>query len=533
MRPEDRRRIATAALLIAGGNVLSRVLGFVREPVIAALLGATGNTDALEVATRIPQLVHDLVVGGAVAGALIPVFSEMAGDEARLRRTFSSVLATVALALLGVVTVLVVWAEPLVDVAAGGLPPETRELAVTMTRITLPGVLFLGIAAVTTARLYARDRFAFPALSTASLNATLIVFALGLTPLVGPPGVALGYLAGAGMHLAIQIPGLIRDRARLTRPQWRNNPELWRVLRLYAPVAAGLVLAQVLVVVDTNLASRTGEGSLATMRFATRLQQFPLGLVASAIALAFLPALSRAAPSAASLLPGATDYKSALTLAAKTALVLMVPITVLLTVLSTPVIRVVYERGAFDAAATVPVGTALFIYALQLPLTALDQLFIAAFYATRNTVTPVLVGVVGGLVYLVTALALVEPLGVFGLVTANTVQNSFHGLVLGWLLWRRLRGFGEPGVWRFAAKIALSGLVAAGVALAVRELMVQGVEPDGRAGWATLGLAGVAALVAYAAALAALRVREAGQSWRLARRALVRLRGGTPDSPDA
>ncbi len=519
------RRIALAALLIAAGNVLSRGLGLIREPVIAALLGAGAETDALEVATRFPQMLHELLIGGAVAGALIPIFSDLTADEPRLRRAFSTILASVAVALVAAVGLLVLFAAPLVDLAAPGLPPETRDLAVLLTRITVPGVLFLGVSAVTMARLYARDRFAFPAFSTASLNGTLIVFALALTPIIGPPGVALGYLAGAGAHLATQVPGLIRDRAWLSVPRWRDNEDFSRALRLYAPVAAGLVFAQILVVADTNLASRTGEGSLAIMRFATRLQQFPLGLIASAIAVAFLPALARAAPASQALLPEAEAYKRTLVLAAKAALLLIVPSTVVLTTLNEPVIRALFEHGAFGPDATVSVSTALLIYSVQLPFTALDQLFIAAFYAMKNTVTPVLIGVVGGLVYLAVALSLVQPAGVFGLVTANTVQNSFHGIVLGVLLWRRMRGFGPAGARPFLVKLAIAGGVSAAAAVAVRELAIRGLEPGAEAGWATL-IAGVAAVaLVYGLSLALLRVPEATQLWRFARRAIGRMSG--------
>ncbi len=528
MIESQARRIALAALLIAAGNFLSRGLGFIREPVIAALLGVGAETDALEVATRIPQMLHELVIGGAVAGVLIPIFSDLAADEARLRRAFSTILASVAVALVAAVGLLVLFAEPLVDLAAAGLPDETRDLAVRLTRITVPGMLFLGVSGVTMARLYARDRFAFPAFGTASLNGTVIVFALALTPIVGPPGVALGYLVGAAVHLAIQIPGLIRDRARLSVPRWRDNEDVSRALRLYAPVAAGLVFAQVLVVADTNLASRTGEGSLAIMRFATRLQQFPLGLIASAIALAFLPALARAAPASPALLPEAEAYKRTLVLAAKAALLLIVPATVVLTTLNEAAIRAVFERGAFSPESTVPVSTALLIYSVQLPFTALDQLFIAAFYAIKNTVTPVMIGVVGGVVYLAVALSLVQPAGVFGLVTANTVQNSFHGIVLGLLLWRRMRGFGPAGARPFLVKLAIAGAVAAAAAVAVRELAIRGLEPGDEAGWATL-IAGVAAVVVvYGLSLVALRVREVTQLWRFARRTIVGMSGDRP-----
>jgi putative peptidoglycan lipid II flippase len=502
------RRIANAALLIAGGNVLSRLLGFVREPVIAALFGATGNADALEIATRIPQFVHELVIGGAVSGALIPVFSELAGDQKALRRTYSTVMGSVILVAGVSVIVLMLLAEPLVDLAAIGLQPETRELAVTMTRITLPALVFLAVSAITSARLYSRDRFAFPAFSTASLNATLIVFALALTPVVGPPGVAIGYLVGAAMHLMVQVPGLIRDRAGLTRPAWMSDPNFRQIVRLYVPIAAGLFVAQILVVVDANLASRTGEGSLATMRFATRLQQLPLGLIATAISLAFLPTLARNAPPSTRRLAVATEFRRRLAMAAKTAFLLIVPITVLLTTLSLPIIRLVYERGAFTEGATDSTAHALVIYAMQLPLTALDQIFIVAFYAMRNTITPVIVGVVSGLVYLATALLLVEPYGVFGLVTANTVQNSFHGIVLGLILWWLLRGTIHRDSWLFVAKLAFAGGVMALVALGLREIVREGIELDAREGWATLLIAGGAALAVYGGMLACLRIDE-------------------------
>ena len=520
------RRIATAALLIAGGNILSRLLGLVREPVIAALFGVGGTVDALEIATRIPQFMHELVIGGAVSGALIPVFSQLAGNDQALRRTFSTVIATV-IAIAGVATaILVLLAEPLVDLAAIGLPPETRELAVTLTRITLPSLLFLGISAVTTARLYARDRYAFPAFSTASLNGTLIVFALALTPVVGPPGVALGYLAGAGMHLVVQLPALVRDRASLSPPAWLSDSQFHQILRLYAPVAAGLVVAQVLVIVDANLASRTGEGSLATMRFATRLQQFPIGLVATALSLAYLPTLARAAPASIRGLASAMEFRSLLAMAAKLSAILIIPITVLMTVLSTPIIRVVYERGLFDAAGTSATGPALLIYAIQLPLTALDQLFIVAFYAMRNTITPVVVGILGGGVYLATALSLVEPLGMLGLVTANTVQNSFHGLVLGLGLWWLMRGSIQRGSWVFAIKVALAGGVMALIALGLGEV-VASLEPDGRPGWMTLLLAGGGAVAVYGAALVLLRVDELRALRTLIRGMLTRVRSRT------
>ena len=505
MNAATTRRVAIAAALVVSGNLLSRLLGFVREPVVAALFGASGTADAFEVATRLPQLVHDLVIGGAVSGVLIPLFSEIATNDRRLAHAFTSLLLSVGIALIGVVLILVVMAESVVAMAAPGLSETARETAVVMTRITLPAVIFLGLSAVVAARLYARDRYAAPAFAPATFNGTLIVLALALTPVVGPSGVALGYLVGAGAHLLVQAPALMRDRVRFSWPGWRGGEDSSRALRLYAPIAAGLLLAQILVVVDTNLASRTGEGSLAIMRYATRLQQFPLGLIGTAITLSFLPVLARQAPQQSVDLPEATEFRATLVMAVRTAFVLIVPITVVLTVLSEPVVRVVYERGAFDSAAAELTGLALLIYAVQLPLTVLDQVFIAAFYATRNTLTPVLVGVCGGIAYLVTALSLVEPFGVFGLIAANTVQNGLHGLVLGWLLWRRIKGFDDPSLGSAAVRVILAGAVAAFLGLVVREWMMSDLDP---AAWKVLTVSGSAILGTYFVLLGCFRVPE-------------------------
>ena len=231
MNPTTSRRLALAAALVASGNVLSRLLGLVREPVIAALFGASGNADAFEVASRLPQMVHDLVIGGAVSGVLIPLFSDITSDNKRLTRAFTALLTSVGIALLGVVGLLMLLAEPLVALAAPGLPASTQATAVTMTRITMPGVLFLGVSAITASRLYAGNKFAAPSLAPATLNGTMIVLALSLTPVVGPTGVALGYLAGTVAHLLVQIPALIRARTRIGWPRWKENSDEVRTLQ--------------------------------------------------------------------------------------------------------------------------------------------------------------------------------------------------------------------------------------------------------------------------------------------------------------
>lgn len=507
---------------MAAGNVLSRLLGFVREPVIAAIFGATGAADAFEVATRIPNMIFEVMIGGAVAAVLVPVFTGLEEDRPASSELFFTLLLVLGIVLAAMTAVLVLLAGPLVTIVAAGFSPQTHDLAVAMLRITLPAVLLLGLSAIASGRLYAAGRFVFPAFSVSALNGTFIAGALALTPLVGPPGVALGYLAGAAAHLAIQIPGLIQAKVGPARPRPFSNPELRKAVILYAPVLAGLVFAQVINVIDTRLAAASGEGSLAMMRYATRLQQFPLGILVAAMSIASLPALARAAPERFAALPQADEFKRVLSFSARYLLLLMVPATVLMIGLAEPLTRAVYERGEFAATATGPTAMALVIYSIQLPLVALDQLFIFAYYSARNTATPVLVGVAGGLVYLAVALPLVAPMGFHGLVWANTAQNSLHGLAMGVLLCRALRSGPNRVLTGFALRLAAAtGIMVAGL-LAGR--WASGYVPSPADGaLTTITVAGLVAVSAYLGGLWLFRVQEA----RLAISALVaRVRAG-------
>lgn len=497
-----------AASLVAAGNILSRLLGFVREPVIAALFGATGTADAFEVATRIPNMIFDVIVGGGIAAVLVPMFSGLTDSRERSSELFYSLLLAVGSIIAAIVAVLVIFADPFLHILAPDFSVETHAMAVTMLRITAPAVVLLGLSAVAAGRLYAAERFVHPAFSVTALNGVVIAGALALTPLVGPPGVAVGYLVGAGAHLAIQIPGLIRERISASRPNPFRNPDLREAMRLYSPVVAGLIFTQVIASIDTRLASSAGEGSLAMMRFATRLQQFPLGIVVAAISLAALPTLSRAAPARFSDLPNSEEFKTVLSGAVRYMLLLIIPATVFMIGMSVPLVRTIYERGEFLSSATAPTALALLIYSLQLPLVALDQLFIFAYYSVRNTRTPVLMGVAGGIVYLAIAIPTVGPVGFHGLVWANTVQNSFHGAVLGLLLWRALRARPDAVMIRFMVRMVPVTLLVIG-AVFVGTRIAGAIEAEESAGLLTVLIGGAAALGGYGVGLWLFRVREA------------------------
>lgn len=513
--------IAGAALLITLGNAASRLLGLVREQVIAALFGRTGVTDAFVIANTVPTMLYDLVIGGAVSAALIPVFSDYASGQARdsLRRLASTILTIAFLALGLAVAVLWFLADGVTAVLGAGLAPEYRGLAVDLVRLALPAVIFVGLAGVLTALLYAQQVFVYPAFCVAAYNASIIVAALLLAPQLGATSLVLGLLMGTALQVAVQLPGV---RGMGLRPTLDlAHPGVRRIGRLYAPVALGLVISQLGVAIDRNLASRAGEGAIASMRFATTLVQMPLGLVVTAAAFSALPSLSRYAAAEASGEAGA--FRATLALGVRFSLFFILPAMVGLIALREPLVALVFERGAFAAADTRLTAWILLFYLPQLPFVAVDQLLIFAFYARKNTLTPMLIGVLGVATYLVAGISLLGPMGAAGLALANSLQHAVHAMVLFILLARVVPGLPGGDLWRPLAKLALAaGALALGLAIAGPPLATVW---DLASPWGQLAYLLAMTVLGgglYLAAAWALRVEEIGLALAVIGRALRR-----------
>ncbi|HEX2514422.1 MAG TPA: murein biosynthesis integral membrane protein MurJ [Chloroflexota bacterium] len=504
--PAVGRGIAVAAVLIMLGNVVSRLLGLVRSQTIGALFGVTAAADIFNAANRVPTMVYDLLIGGAIAAALVPVFSEYAGRDERgegkgeLRHLAGSVLGLTLLVLIPAVGLLMLFAGPLMAVLGVGFSPEEQEEGMFLVRLALPAVVLQGLAAVLMGVLYARRRVSLPSYAAAIYNLGIIVCAVALTPALGVTSLVVGVLVGATGQVLLQLPGL-RDM-RLRPSLDVAHPGVRRILRLYAPVAAGLLVSAAVVALDTRLASQTGQGRLAAMAFATSLVQFPLGLVATALSFASLPVLARYGRQ------GARDprFQRTLGMGMKAALLLIVPATVAMIILREPLVRLLYQRGAFGAEGVALTAQALLFYAPQLPFVALDQLLIAAFYALQNTRTPVLVGVVCAGLYTAVALGTVDTLGMSGLVLANTVQNSAHALILLFLLWRAMGGRGDLRLGAAALRVAAAGAL---MGAFLGALLRFWPTPDGSLGLLLfLTLASAGAGLVYLGALALLRSEE-------------------------
>jgi putative peptidoglycan lipid II flippase len=498
------RRVASAAAVIAFGNVLSRGLGLVRDVVIASTFGATAGTDAFVLARTLPTILYDLLVGTVSTAAFVPVFVQHARDERQLWRLVGAIFSLAGLAFVTLAVVLGLFAEPLVGVIGSGFSTANqRELAANLMRIALVSVVFQGLAGVLTSALYAQNRFALPAFATAAYNVGIIVGILLLARPLGVPALAIGLVIGALAQFLLQASGL-RQFWRAYRPRIDlADAGVRRILVLAGTVAAGLVVTAAGQFIDRNLASRLPEGSLTSMEYATRVIQFPLGIVGLAVSFAILPTLSRFTDSSSSHDGGLFEYREALVFGLKLVLLLMLPAFALLAALNRPLVEVLFERGAFGPQDTARTAAIFLAYSPMLPLTAVDFLLINAFYARQNARTPVLVGVVGVGIYLAVALVLIGPLGAVGLALANAIQNSSHALILLVLLRRALPGLRlGAALTPFLVRVVPAAAIVGGV-LVVSWPFVSQVS-----GVIALVLAGAFASGVYVALLIAFGVSE-------------------------
>ena len=501
--------LARSAGLLALGNLASRLLGLLREILIAAIFGATGQVSAFRVAAQVPSLLYDFLVGGMLSAALVPVLSEYARQgRPALVQAGSALLSVFVVLLAGVVLLLEVTAPHLAFLLAGGLAgfdPELLALTTQLIRWLAPAVWVLSVAGVWVALLYALQRFALLSLATAVFNLGMVLAAPLLAPLLGIFSLAVGLLLGSLAQLLLVAFDLRRAGLALRLTLRFDHPALRRILRLYLPIAAGLAVSLLQVGLDRRLASATGAQSIAWMANATTLQQLPLGLVSVAISLAALPRLSQ-------FFAAGDEHGYRQTLASGLRMVWMwvLPAGVLLWLLGTPVTRLLFERGAYTPLDTAQVAQALNLYLLGMLCAAVDYPLNFAFYARFNTWLPAAVGVLSVILYTVVALALVQRLGFLGLVWADTAKQAGHAGLMILLLWRFVGPLRGKTLQGFAQVGLAGGAMAATVSLIAQPL--RSWLPPGWAGdLALVSLASTVGLSVYGWLLWTMKLAEAQQ----------------------
>ena len=508
----------------------SRILGVVREQVLAAYFGAGNAMDAFNVAFRIPNLVRDLFAEGAMSSAFVPTFTRQLTSQGKPAAwRLANLVINALIVITGCLVIVgIVFAGPLVELFASAYRevPGKIELTVFLTRLMLPFLTLVALAAAVMGMLNSLHRFFIPALSPAMFNVATIVCAVVLVPLMPDLGlpaiaaIAIGTVIGGVAQLAVQWPVLRREGFHYQPVlNWRDEG-LRRVLVLMGPGTIGLAATQVNVFVNTVLATGEGTGAVSWLNFAFRLMYLPIGLFGVSIATATLPAVSRHAAQG-------DEPAARRTIADGLSLMLMlnVPATVGLIVLATPIVRVIFERAAFTPADTAATAAAVRFYALGLAGYSIVRIISPVFYALGQNRTPVKVSMATVLVNALLNIALVRVLGYVGLALGTSIAALFNATLLMFFLGRRLDGIEGARVAGSLVRIVIAS-VAMGAAAVGVDRAATGLMPGTSLllQISRLSLTITAAVGILAAAAYVLRIREFHEGMTLVTRRL-RIRG--------
>jgi len=446
-----------AAASVSGMTLLSRITGFIRDTLLAILFGAGLAMDAFVVAFRIPNLLRRLFAEGAFTQAFVPVLGEYRNrrGEAATRELAGKVLGALAVALFIATLIGVVAAPLIVYLSAGGFAkdPDKFALTVTLLRICFPYILFVSLVSFSAGLLNTYGAFKAPAFTPVLLNLSFIAFAILVAPRLEQPVVALAWAVffGGLAQLVFQIPFLKRI-GMLTLPKWDPRDEaVMRILKLMAPAALGVSVAQVSLLINTQIASWLGDGRMSWLYFADRLMEFPSALLGVALGTVLLPALVRHHSTA-----DAQSYSRLLDWGLRVTLLLASPAALALALLAVPLVSTLFWHGEFLRHDVFMTRNALIAYAVGLVGIILVKVLAPGFYAKQNVRTPVRVAIVTLVVTQLLNAAFVPWLDHAGLALAISVGACFNAFWL-WILMRRSGAYSpEPGWGAFLLKLAVA-----------------------------------------------------------------------------
>jgi putative peptidoglycan lipid II flippase len=518
------------AVWLSAATMTSRVLGLIRDQIFAILIGANRYSDAFVVGFRIPNLLRDLFAEGALSSAFVPTFADAQrnrGAEAAFR--LANTVIGLVLVMVGALTLLgLAFAEGIVAAIAPGFDPAKAALSAHLTRIMMPFLLLVSLAAAVMGMLNAQSRFTAPALAPALFNVAAIVlgigmWAAGLSPQQAVVGWSIGTLIGGALQLGAQVPSLRATGFRLSLRLGRAelaDPGIARIGRLMAAAVVGLSATQVNIVVNTIFASRV-DAAPTWLQNAFRLMQLPLGVFGVAIAtVAGAGVAQRAA--ARDMESVKQTIGSALRLVA----FLNVPSAVGLAVLSRPIISLLFEHGRFGAADTTATGEALAAYALGLYAYSGVKVFAPAFYALDRARVAVWGSVLGMASNVALNVALYPVLGFRGVALGTSLAAGVNFAVLAWAWRRRYGSLGGKGTVAQLGKVLAASAVLAAAAWAA-ERGLSSLLPPGKTLGRQLVLAFgpiAAGALAYLAAARALGVAELAELVTALRRRRARAR---------
>ncbi len=502
-RKPERSNIAKAAGVVGSATLLSRILGLIRDAVLAFLFGATPAADAFFVAFRIPNLMRQLLGEGALSAVFVPVYTNtrdrQGADEAR--RLANAVFTLLASVLLLLTVLGVVFAPHVVRLIAYGFEPgsSTFALTVKLTRWMFPYMFLVCLAALGMGILNAHKHFLTPALAPALLNVSIIFFALSLSGNLKDPivGVAWGVLVGGMLQVIVQYPALLSRKAVPAISTRVFSPAVKKVSIMMGPAVLGVAVYQVNILIDNLIASFLPGGSITYLWYGNRMMQFPLGVFGIALATAALPTLSEQFSEGRS-----GDFSGTVSFAITLTAFIGIPASAGLIALREPIMATLFGRGAFGPADVAGAASALKYYSLGLFFFISIKILGRAFYAMENTVIPFTGAVCALIVNVILNLLLMGPMKHAGLALATSLASVVNFLVLAFLFTARTDGsWAGSGLVKEVARIlAASALMYAASSAAAARIDWLAVSTPVRFGWLS-GCVALGIAVYFAAAI--------------------------------
>jgi putative peptidoglycan lipid II flippase len=454
--------IAKAAGIIALTALISRLLGFARDWFIYTRFGESYYTDAYNVAFSVPDFIYMLLIGGALSSAFIPVFSScLAVDrEEDSWKMASVVLNYTMLALIVLIFLAFIYAHPLLYLLAPKLPLYYHNLAVFLTRVMFVQCFFMALNGLALGVLNSFNHFTTPALGGIIYNLGIIVVGVAFMDKIGIVAFAYGVVVGAFLNFLVQLPALIKVGLKYYPSLDYNNEGFRQIAILTIPVLIGLSVTQFNLFVSQYLASGLAQGSITALSIAQRIMQLPLGIFAMSIAMAVFPTLT------AQVARGEhEDFKRTLSLGLRGIFFVTLPSTAGLLAIGEPAIRLMFEWKSFTPAHTLSTAHALIYYSLGLFAYSALQVLNRVYYALKDTITPVTVGIATIILNIILSFLLVGPLNHLGLALAYSLAGIFNMLLLTFILRLRL---GRIDGRRISASLGLSLFISALMYLVVK-----------------------------------------------------------------
>jgi putative peptidoglycan lipid II flippase len=517
----EKKHIARAAGVLGFATILSRIMGMVRDMVVSRLFGAGFATDAFFAAFQIPNMLRRFFAEGALTAAFVPTFSECytqnGEDEARELANTCFTLLTIVMA---VVTIAgIIFSPQIVRLMFPGFAaePSKLELTVLLNRLMFPYIFFVSLVALCMGILNTLRHFFTPAISTVFLNITMILSAVLCHRFFAVPilSLAVGVLLGGLLQLLLQLPVLWRNGFRLRFRFDFLNPAVRRITLLMAPSIFGVGVYYLNITVGNILASLLPQGSVSFLYYAQRLFEFPQGIFTVSVAQAVLPSMSRQAAAG-----DIEALKESLQFGLRLMIFITIPAMAGLIVSATPIFSLLFMGGAFDYAKAAACGDALVQYSLGLTAVALVRILAPAFYALKDTRTPVMTALAAFVLNLVFSLILMRSMLHSGLALASSLSAFGNMILLFYLLRCKIGPFGGRKLLLVSVRSVSAALPAAAAAMLLLQLANWSAQGEKLLKGGVLLAAVLAAVVVYALLSLLFRSEEAGDVAALVRRKL-------------